>query len=571
MSFPDGMAYLLFAAISLLTAAAAMLLTARLALFGARARRDTIEPMRPLTDVPHRYEFREGYLLSPVTGNDAFLPEDTDRTTAFEALGGVLADLHPDLPARMRALRKRGEAFLLTGQLGHDPLSVAGRQEGERLILSVGPADAADGRATVDAATFAKLQEETDDLRTALDAAALPMWKQDAAGRISWANEAYLALADRQLGGEGEAAALGWPLPQVFGDQVAPLPAHDTLRRCGVDLPDADATHWFEIMSEPQDDGTAICGARPIDRLVAAETSLRSFVQTLTKTFASLPTGLAVFDRRRELVMFNPALVTHSTLGADFLSARPSLVAFLDHLRENRRMPEPRDYRSWRDEIARLEQGAADGTYHELWTLPGGDSLRVTGRPHPDGGVAFLFEDISKEVTLTRRYRADLDLYRAVLDDDVAALAIFGRDGQLILSNDAYAVLWGDDPRTAQVPPRLSDATRLWQARCAPSGVWGKIRQFAAFQTERTPWVEVVTTEAGARLACRVSPMRGGATLVRFVSLDTDLSDPLGWPMAAGPAEADTPTPAPARRVAVGGMAEPAQASYASPHVPESG
>jgi hypothetical protein len=43
--------------------------------------------------------------------------------------------------------------------------------------------------------------------------------------------------------------------------------------------------------------------------------------------------------------------------------------------------------------------------------------LRVTGRPHPNGAIAFLFEDISQEVSLTRRFRTDLDLDRGILDD----------------------------------------------------------------------------------------------------------------------------------------------------------
>ncbi|WP_051508372.1 PAS-domain containing protein [Roseicyclus elongatus] len=443
MIFPDGVAYLAFAAISLLTAVLALIMTAKLA--PGRAAPDALRPaaLRPQLDLLHRYEFREGYLLSPVAEGDAFLPENADRTGAYDMLGEVLGGLHPDVPGCMRALRKRGEAFALTGQMGDDRLSVSGRQEEGRLVLSVGPAEPGDGRAVVDGQTFAKLQEEVGDMRAILDATAIPTWKQDDERRIVWANAAYLALAERFLAGEHGRASLGWPLPQVFGDQVTPLPAQGTVRRCSLAAADPDAAAWFEVSAEPQPGGAAICMARPIDRLVAAETSLRSFVQTLSKTFASLPTGLAVFDKRRNLVMFNPALVTQSTLGIDFLSARPSLVEFLDHLRERRRMPEPRDYRSWRDQIARLEEGAADGTYQELWTLPDGDSLRVTGRPHPDGAVALLFEDISQEVTLTRQFRADLDLYRSVLEDDAAALAVFGRDGQMMLSNAAYAKLVG--------------------------------------------------------------------------------------------------------------------------------
>jgi PAS domain-containing protein len=169
--------------------------------------------------------------------------------------------------------------------------------------------------------------------------------------------------------------------------------------------------------------------ARAIDKLVTAETSLRDFVQTLSKTFATLPVGLAVFDRGRELVLFNPALISVTMLEAAFLTRRPTLRAFLDQLREARRMPEPRDYRSWREEIALLEQGAEQDRYHEIWTLPSGETLRVTGRPHPNRAIAFVFEDISQEVSLTRKFRTELDLDRCILDDIPAGMIVFDLDG----------------------------------------------------------------------------------------------------------------------------------------------
>ncbi|WP_051508373.1 hypothetical protein [Roseicyclus elongatus] len=122
---------------------------------------------------------------------------------------------------------------------------------------------------------------------------------------------------------------------------------------------------------------------------------------------------------------------------------------------------------------------------------------------------------------------------------------------------------WGDDPRTADIPPRLIDATRLWQARCQPTGLWSDIRQFAAFQIDRAPWVDVVTTQEDERIACRVAPLRGGATLVRFQSLESDWTDPLAWPAIASDSQA-TYAPPPRPR-AVAGMAEAAIPPYAPP------
>ena len=67
-----------------------------------------------------------------------------------------------------------------------------------------------------------------------------------------------------------------------------------------------------------------------VNAVVSAEISQRKFVQTLAKTFAQLSIGLAIFDRNRQLALFNPALIDLTALPAEFLSARPNLLSFFD-------------------------------------------------------------------------------------------------------------------------------------------------------------------------------------------------------------------------------------------------
>ena len=91
-------------------------------------------------------------------------------------------------------------------------------------------------------------------------------------------------------------------------------------------------------------------------------------------------------------MLFNPALGDLTGLAPEFLSTRPTLFSLLDALRERRMIPEPRDYKHWPREMLKLE--AAAGQYMDLWSLPGGQTYRVTGQPHPDGAIALLMEDI---------------------------------------------------------------------------------------------------------------------------------------------------------------------------------
>ena len=535
MIFPDGMLLGLFAAISLLSAAAGVILVGaiqRKVPSTPGGRRGGGVPAAATHGAgvmvrPHRYRFRDGVLVSALEPDDAFLQWPTAPDNAMRDLTEALAELHPDLPERIAAAG-RGDSFMLLGQDASGALLVEGRAASGTLDITVIPVGALSEAPLQDPRPLTAVQQDADTMRQGADLIGALVWKQDHEGRVVWANPAYRALVDTAAYPDGP------DLPRAFGAQLEPPPLEATLRRCQIEGADPASKTWYEVAATRLPDGTHLFAAQPADRLVAAEDALREFVQTLSKTFATLPTGLAVFDRKRELVMFNPALVAISGLEPGFLSARPPLRAFLDRLRDRQRMPEPRDYRTWREEIARLEQGAAEGRYHELWTLPGGDSLRVTGHPHPDGAIAFLFDDISQEMVLTRQFRSELELDRTILNDVGAAFVVFDRDGRVTRSNAAYREMFGLRlSEDGDVTETITEAAARWQDRVAVSRLWGEIRLFVRHEVDRGAWAEMVPAATGPGVHCRVAPLAGGLTIVWFVSSEADRSDPFAtsvWP-----------------------------------------
>jgi len=368
-----------------------------------------------------------------------------------------------------------------------------------------------------DSLSLTALNDELSDLRATIDAAPMLVWKTDAGGAVRWANSAYI---ERALARDPESDTLSWPLPTLFPRPAWPEPAgagEDDAAPLRLTLEDPDGTvRHFEAWSV-RHGASRLAFAIEASRLVKAEDSLREFLQTLTKTFAHLPIGLAVFDRSRRLVMFNPALTDLSGLQPLFLSRQPRLVDFLDQLREARRMPEPKDYRQWRRRISELEEAAAHGTHIETWPLPDGQTFRVTGRPHPDGALAFLFEDITSEVSLTRRFRSELELGQAVVDSLDEALAVFSPSGGLVLSNAAYDALWGGEDAATLRPSTYESCAAAWQGLCQPSPAWPEMAAAArAGRAERQAWTGELRLKDGRALATRVSPIAGNATLVGF-------------------------------------------------------
>ncbi|SFC62050.1 PAS domain-containing protein [Salipiger profundus] len=223
-----------------------------------------------------------------------------------------------------------------------------------------------------------------------------------------------------------------------------------------------------------------------------------------------------MFDRKHRLVLFNPALIDLTRLSAEFLSGRPNLLTFFDMLREQHMMPEPKDYGSWREHLQDVINAASSDHYVETWNLPSGLTYRITGRPHPDAGIAFLIEDISAEISLTRGYRQEIEITQSVLETLEDAVVVFSQLGHLTFCNAAYRALWGDETEATISATDIAEATRSWQSSCHPSPIWGDLREFVLTLRDRAGWDAEIHTIAGERLFCRAEPLAGGATLVRF-------------------------------------------------------
>jgi PAS domain-containing protein len=346
--------------------------------------------------------------------------------------------------------------------------------------------------------------DELFNLRRASASLPCPVWQEDASGKVFWYNDAYAALFQLKYGRPVQ------PAKRLFCDGDENAPKRVSLATTSEEDPD-----WYEL-SVISIDGATIFHATCINAVIKAEKAQRNFVQTLAKTFAHLPIGLAIFDRNGQLALFNPALVDLTKLPAHFLSARPAMLSFFDQLRENRRMPEPKNYLSWRQEISDVISAATDGRYQETWSLESGQTFSIKGRPYPDGATAFLIEDISAEVALTRSFRAELELGQSLLDTLDDGLAVFSANGILTFSNAAYRDMWQHQPEAAFTDVTILDCVSVWQSTSESTSLWQKVEDFIGAYEGRTPWNMPIIRTDGKLLTCELVPIAAGATLLRF-------------------------------------------------------
>lgn len=334
------------------------------------------------------------------------------------------------------------------------------------------------------------------------------VWFLSHEGIVLWGNDAFSDYA-KAHGGSAE-----------FARFIAKARNHSgppSKTRIELTMPGrrSNQNHWLEVAQHDTQAGL-IFFATGIDSMLRAEAAQRNFVQTLSKTFANLTTGLAIFDRDRHLMLFNPALVDLSGVPIEFLSSRPAMFEFFDKLRECRIMPEPKSYDDWRERLAKLVAAASDDRFRETWALANGQTFDVTGQPYPDGAIAFLFNDITAEVSLTRGYRAELDTLQSVIDTFEDAVAVFDPKGILTVCNTAYAELWDVDPDASIPETTITDATQTWKCGFHPSPMWPELRDFVTSMSDRVSWDSELRGKDGREIVCRIDPICHGATLIRF-------------------------------------------------------
>ena len=436
--------------------------------------------------------------------------DDTDWNRFLRLMDGRFPSLGDDASALCRNQKLR-----LSAIDNPDSVLEIEKGDGELRVTLLGP-DSTDIAQHHILMEREALQGELTHLRAIALHAPQLIWQENKDGRVTWGNSAYLRYSDKMSANEARTRKV-WPAHRIFKELLVPSGAKPNAiqSRHSLCLSGENAEHWFDVTTIPFEDG-ALHYAADANATVRAEQSQKAFMQNLGQTFAQLSVGLAIFDRYRQLTTFNPSLLELTGLSFAFLGGRPSLDMFLDRLRETRKLPEPKDYADWKEQFKSLEADAKNGSYVDTWTLPDGQMLRVTGRPHPDGAIAFLFEDISAEVSLTRRFRTEIETGQAVLDSFDEAVAVFSAANTLVIMNDAYVAMWGTSASDIDGNLDLRSALRIWKSKSAPTPTWRMIEEFAAAHGEREEWSEHFVLNDGRSMCCRASPIPGGMMLVRF-------------------------------------------------------
>lgn len=405
-----------------------------------------------------------------------------------------------ELSTALDALSDKGTPFEL---LAHDESRARVHMRGH----------AVGGMAAVWIGAEPQASVETLDYRLILDSLPLPVWLRDRATKLMWGNRAFLSAVGAQdlKTAVQEQAALEKSERDLAASAMACEEPQEAARTTVI----GGQNRALKLTEIPVDLGV-IGAANDVTEVAAIEARLQQHIDAHTDTLDKLATAVAIFDRDQHLSFFNSAFAKLWDLPEVWLETHPSDSEVLDRLREERKLPEQRDYQTWKASLQQLFRTTQQYAAEELWHTPDGRNLRAMAQAHPMGGLTVLFEDVTERISLESSINTLGKVQSATLNSLREGVAVFGPDGRLKLHNAAFGEIWDLNEKDLTGEPHIRTLARQCAAKFATEAMWEKLTQCVVSDDTGQPDFGEIERSDRTILSLRLSPLPDGARLVTF-------------------------------------------------------
>ncbi len=427
----------------------------------------------------------------------------------------------------LRELADEGQPFSLTliGSAGRF-LEAVGRTAGARVVVwitdsTIKGLEESSARGRVEEAHQIIARDPMAFLDM-LGKAPFPAWRVSGVGRLQWANSAYVEAV------EGET------LDRVLERQIMlDEKAVDQVRKTLGEGQEIDEMRNISVKGERRAmrvlsfllSGGVGAMAFDVTDQERARDELDKHVKAHDETLNHVADAVAIFSSERKLTFHNRAFAKMWDLDEGFLLDMPGHGQLLDRLRERRKLPARTDYAAWRaDELSYYLD--ISGIEEDEWHLPDNRTLSVTRQRHPMGGLLLLFKDITSELDLRTKYNAMIKTQGKTLDSLHEAVAVFGGDARLKLSNQAFADLWSLNEDQLKDEPDYDVVTDACVPLFHDRETWSQIKGHI---TDPSAAARQLTTGEmkradGSILTYVTKPLPDGNTLVAFADVSAQRS-----------------------------------------------
>lgn len=467
------------------------------------------------------WEQSEGLRVVTHTLNSvAGLPSDEGDLLIFNSW--LEASAARDLKLALDSLFREGRAFdvfLKTTAGGH--VEADGRATGTRAVLRLRDVAGTKRDIVRILDQNRELSHEIRNYRALLNALPMAAWMRDPEGKIRWVNKAYVQAV--------EAADTS----EVYERQIELLETRQRVQLRTHSIKGETFCQRMQLVAGGDrrahdvvgitTDDTTVAVAMDVAELVKAKGELDRQVSAFDRTLDRVASPVAIFGHDQRLTFYNEAYRKLWELDPDWLDKFPTDSEVLDRLKELSRLPATVDYRSWKAQLLAVYK--SEPNYEDWWQLPGGRMLHVVAEQRPEGGVTYLYEDVSERLALESRYNALIEVQRETLDSLTEGVAVFATDGRLQLFNSAFLSIWRLSRLAMAQGPHIGEFIALAKVLHDDDAAWASILDSVtsiSYQREAISGQMVRPDSSVVDFA--LTPLPDGGTLVTFADVTVSKS-----------------------------------------------
>jgi signal transduction histidine kinase len=368
------------------------------------------------------------------------------------------------------------------------------------------------------------VEKREQELRTNANSLPFPIWVRNHRLDITWCNKAYAKICDDT----GAAVVADQKELPMTGANKADLTQRVLAQKALAKLTAQSMRghmivegqrRLIEITEIPLPQEKRVVGVA-ID--VTKEEELSASYDRLNtshrESLEQLRTAIAMFDADTRLEFYNSAYEQLTGMTGSWLDAKPKMTEIIEKMRELRKLPEQADYKQFKQAWVNRFTSLLE-PYEEMQYLPDGTVMRLIVVPRPMGGLLLTLEDVTSRLQLETSYNTLIAVQEETMDNLAEGIAVFGEDGRVRLSNQAFAAMWNIPAGDMQGTPHIMHIIERTKA-FFDAGDWPEMKQvIMANALEREPRKGRIQRNNGTVLEYSIVPLPDGNILNAYFDI----------------------------------------------------
>jgi signal transduction histidine kinase len=388
------------------------------------------------------------------------------------------------------------------------------------LVLWLFDTSAAESERSKLSQRLSQTEAALDALTRLIEAAPFPMWYRGPDLNLGLVNSAFVEAVEGRNAADviARSAELIGDTEEAKRTALAAIESGKPTARKQAAIVRGER-RMLEIVNVPLPTGAVAGFALDVQQLEDARAELARQVQSQRDLVDRMTAGAAQFDSDRVLSFFNRPFAAMAHLDTEWLSEKPEFDRVLERMREQNRVPETRDFPTWKSE-RREWFTSPDEVIEEDWMLAGGDHWRVVAQTLPDGGLRLFLEDRTEQARLASARDTLLRVRSATLDNLFEAIGVFSSDGRLYLWNRRFSQVWDLDEQWLSEHPRVDEMVPALARKLVNPAAAAQIREMVRKTTnERETSNGRLTLTDGRHFEFAAVPLPDGNALFTLVDV----------------------------------------------------